>query len=612
MNGAPASADPSTLPLHAGFGPNALVMRVAVEQVDAVFAAVVLSVAGGAIAAALLAATLFHLGVIDLRTALAWPSAIAICAVAHSLMCVLYWRARPVGDRWPVWARWFTALSLAEGIGWAWSQVGLTAAHNTGATDLVMLVVGGVVAAAFPGFSPYLPAFFALFVPATLSVLVVSLTAPDPILRASFPMLLLWVCVMGALGVQANRSFKQLVGLRIRTADLAVDLQEQKEIAEAANKAKSTFLAAASHDLRQPVHALGLFVGALQGVAMASEGRRLVEQIEASMSAMDGLFTALLDISRLDAGAVEVHRRPFAIGPLLERICRDHDADVQQRGVALRAKRCSALVDSDPLLLERILRNFIANTVRYTERGRIVVGCRRRDAQLLVQVWDTGPGIPFDQQERVFQEYYQLGNPERDRSKGLGLGLAIVRRLADLLDCRLTLRSQSGRGSCFEVAVPLAQGIFEVIEPANDDRPDATAQGLVVVIDDEQAIRDAMATLLGGWGYDVIVASSGDEAIQQLATCLVRPDLLVSDYRLRDGENGIGVIERLRSEYNEPIPALLITGDTAPDRLSDAQASGLLLLHKPVANGRLRAAFAHLIETAESDRVAEGDRAAVR
>jgi two-component system, sensor histidine kinase len=201
----------------------------------------------------------------------------------------------------------------------------------------------------------------------------------------------------------------------------------------------------------------------------------------------------------------------------------------------------------------------------------------------------------------VFQEYFQLGNPERDRAKGLGLGLAIVRRLTHLLDCPLALCSRPGHGSCFAVTLPLADASAAEEPSVKDEEVGALATGLVVVIDDEVAIREAMATLLGGWGHEVITAGSGDDAIKRLATCTISPDLIISDYRLRNGETGAEVIERLRSEYNDAIPAMLITGDTAPDRLAEAQASGLLLLHKPVSNGRLRAAIVNLVGQARSD-----------
>ena len=287
-------------------------------------------------------------------------------------------------------------------------------------------------------------------------------------------------------------------------------------------------------------------------------------------------------------------RRAFAIGPVLERLCRDHQEEARAKGVSLVWKRCAAIVWTDPVLIERVLRNLVSNAVRYTDRGRIVIGCRRRGAALAVQVLDTGRGIPLDQQERVFQEYYQLGNPERDRTKGLGLGLAIVRRLTNLLDCKLTVRSRPGRGSRFEVTIPLAQHRSPVDERAAPSASAALARGLVVVIDDEPAIRDATTSLLTGWGYDVIAVGSGDEAILRLSACPARPELILCDYRLRDGESGLAVTDRIRSEYNETIPAILITGDTAPDRLAEAKTSGLLLMHKPVSNGKLRAAIVNL------------------
>jgi two-component system, sensor histidine kinase len=574
--------------------------RSALEQVHALFGAVTVGVCGAALGAIILTAVLYHLG-FNGPAALAWAIYMSLCALGHILLRGFYRRSRAVGDQWRVWALWFTLISFCEGIGLGWAPLGLTTGGRLDIELLVLLVTLSIAAGAIPAFGSYLPAFLACFVPATFPYAVASILSTDPVKRAAGVLTLVFIGGMGGVGILTNRRFKQLIGLRIQTEKMAADLLRQKEIAEQASLAKSTFLAAASHDLRQPVHALGLFVGALRGIAMAPEGRRLIEQIDLSVTAMDGLFTALLDISRLDAGVVAVQPRPFTIRSLLDRISRDHAEEARAKGVSLVWKDSTAIVETDPVLMERILRNLVSNAVRYTDRGRIVIGCRRRGGMASVQVWDTGRGIPRDQQERVFQEYYQLGNPERDRTKGLGLGLAIVRRLTDLLECKLTLRSELGRGSCFEVAIPLAGTALAPSEPALEVLSGALAHGLIVVIDDESAIRDAMSTLLTGWGHDVIAVGSGDEAMQRLSTCPTRPALVISDYRLRGDENGIGVIERLRSEYNDNIPAMLITGDTAPSRLAEAQQTGLLLLHKPVSNGKLRAAIANLIATAEDD-----------
>ena len=224
------------------------------------------------------------------------------------------------------------------------------------------------------------------------------------------------------------------------------------------------------------------------------------------------------------------------------------------------------------------------------------MGCRRGN-NLRVEVWDTGCGIPLERQHEVFHEFVQLGNVERDRAKGLGLGLAIVDRLAKLLDCPVSLRSAPEKGSVFQVNVPLAQGQVLTIPIAQETPMFGTRRGMVLVIDDDTVIQSAMRGLLSSWGHDVIVAGSGAEMLDRIPALLRRPDLILCDYRLRDGENGIGAIKRLQSQYAERVPAVLITGDTAPDRLQEARESGLILLHKPVAEIKLRATVGNLMRT---------------
>jgi two-component system, sensor histidine kinase len=561
--------------------------------------------------AILLAAVLQYLGAVYAWIGALWVFYIVLCAGSHVLLRHAY-RSRRAVNQWRPWAIAFTALSLAEGIAWGWAPIGLTTGNRFEIELVVVLVTFSVAAGAIPAFSGYLPAFFALFLPATIPFLISSALSDDPVQRACSLLTVVFIPAMGGLGVVTNRSFTHLVSLRIRTEEMAADLQRQKLIAERASAAKTTFLAAASHDLRQPVHALSLLVGALRGIDMPQEARRLIAQMEVSTNAMDGLFTALLDISRLDAGVVEVHRRRFRIGSLIERICPDYVEETMRKGISLVWKPCSCVVNCDPVLIERILRNLISNAVRYTDHGRIVIGCRRGATRIAVQVWDTGPGIAADQQELVFQEYYQLGNPERDRTKGLGLGLAIVKRLTDLLECPLSLRSHPDSGSCFEVLIPRADDILSEPDHVPPVLTGALAKGLIVVIDDELAIRQAMSTLLVGWGHHVIAVGSGEEAMQQLTTYASQPDLIICDYRLRDGENGIEVIDQLRSEYNEHIPGMLITGDTAPERLTNARASGLLLLHKPVPNGKLRAAIVNLMATKEMEAPIQAELSTVK
>jgi len=286
---------------------------------------------------------------------------------------------------------------------------------------------------------------------------------------------------------------------------------------------------------------------------------------------------------------------------LLERVCRDFEVLAEAKGLRLDLHECSLSVMSDALLLERIVRNIIANAVTYTDHGRVVVGCRRVRGQLSIQVWDTGRGIPQHELEHVFQEFYQLGNPERDRTKGVGLGLAIVRRLTQLLGHSLIVRSEIGHGSVFEISAPYADAAAIALTQTGEFPSPFLAHGvgLILVIDDEMAIQIAMKSLLESWGYEAITAGSCEEMLERIATHRTAPRLIISDYRLRDNASGIDAIERLRSEYNDEIPGMLITGDTAADRLKEAQESGFLLLHKPVPNHRLRASIAHLIESAD-------------
>jgi len=367
---------------------------------------------------------------------------------------------------------------------------------------------------------------------------------------------------------------------------------------EAANLAKSRFLAAASHDLRQPLHALNLFVAQLRTETDPAERSRVTAQIDAAVTAMNDLFNALLDISKLDAGALAPELTIFPVARVLQRIERTFAPAAREKGLRLRMVQSDAWVRSDLILLERILLNLVSNAIRYTDRGGVVVGCRRRGGQLRIEVWDSGIGIPEDQRENIFGEFYQLAASERGGRGGLGLGLAIVDRLCRLLDHRLELTSTLGRGSRFVVSLPMAAAPQEPIEHsiASKATADPASGKLIVVIDDDALALDAMRGLLGRWGCLVVTAESESAALASLAGDDDRPDLIISDYRLADGHTGIEAIQRLRSAFRAPIPAFLITGDIAPERLREASANGFHLLHKPVEPMALRAMLNQILK----------------
>jgi CheY-like chemotaxis protein/anti-sigma regulatory factor (Ser/Thr protein kinase) len=280
----------------------------------------------------------------------------------------------------------------------------------------------------------------------------------------------------------------------------------------------------------------------------------------------------------------------------MDRVRVEYEPAASQKGLSLKVAPNTVYVRSDPVLLERIMRNLVANAVRYTDRGKVVLGARRSGDSVRIEVWDSGRGIPKDKHREIFQEFRQLDNPQRDRRKGLGLGLAIVERLVKLLDHPLELRSQLGKGSMFAVTVP--RGRREDFVPGEADGQIVVdrdvANSLILVVDDEPDVRESMMTLLGRWRCEVVAAESCDEMLQKLISVQRLPDLIVSDYRLKGGETGIDVVARLREEFNAQVPALLMTGDTGIEQLREAEESGLHVLHKPLNPSRLRALIANL------------------
>lgn len=527
-----------------------------------------------------------------------WAALLLVCMVFHLEVCRRYRRSRDPDPQH--WTRLFVVAALFEGITWgAGAFLFATSEHYH--RQLVMLVLcSGIVASTAFVLSTNLRPFRAFFYPAILPQVAVQFWFPYPLHELALFMTVAFIVSITVATERANEQVLDVLRLRFRNESLAAQLAAAKGRAEEANLAKSRFLAAASHDLRQPMHALGLFVGALQGRSMDAEAKRLVGYIEGSVSALDDQFAALLDVSKLDAGVVEPHIVSVHIGTLLERVCREHADQANARGVRFRYVPSTAVVDSDPVLLERMVRNLVANAVRYTERGSVLVGCRRLAGALSIQVWDTGAGIEPAEQARVFEEFYQGESRVRERSHGLGLGLAIVRRIATLVGAQLSFASTPGQGSVFRLQVPLGDDEQGIETDTIADEIVVRGSGLIYVIDDEPAIRGAMTSLLGSWGYRLRVAASATELLEGNGGDDDAPDLIISDYRLQGDDDGIRAIRTVLTHFGQPIPALLITGDTAPERLAEARASGYPLLHKPLSNGRLRAAIGNLMRTAQA------------
>jgi signal transduction histidine kinase/CheY-like chemotaxis protein len=393
-----------------------------------------------------------------------------------------------------------------------------------------------------------------------------------------------------ALGEQFNAMAARL---QESYAGLEGKVEERTRQLEAANQAKSRFVAAASHDLRQPLHALGLFVAQLHGKLRAAERSQIVSRIEDALSAMNELFSALLDISKLDAGATPVNITVFPVAQLLAHAETTFAGAAREKKLSFRAMPSDAWVRSDFILLQQIVFNLVQNALRYTRSGGVVVGCRKRGDQLRIEVWDSGIGIAADQHDKIFGEFYRLGEPDRDRRAGLGLGLAIVDRLCRLLDHPIEVKSTVGKGSVFAVTVPVAPANKRAIEASIVPRvqPILSHDKLVLVIDDDPLVLEGMSGIFRKWGCRVVTADSDSKALKAAAEQDDVPDLIISDYHLANGRTGIETVEWLRGELSAPIPAFLISGDTDPATLHEAKVKGFHLLHKPVDPMALRAMF---------------------
>lgn len=392
---------------------------------------------------------------------------------------------------------------------------------------------------------------------------------------------------VGALLLIPAFTIQALNGAKVvrNTVQLTIDKDTLIQAAETArrdavkaNAAKSVFLAAASHDLRQPIHAQALFLEALSATRLDGSQSDLLANARLAGSASSELLDALLDFSRIEAGVVVPCIRSFSIQDIFYTIENEAAPMAEAKGLIFRCHESTLAAYSDPALVELILRNLTSNAIRYTFEGGVLLGARQRTGLLVVEVWDTGLGIEPEQQEAIFQEFHQLNNPARDRRKGLGLGLAIAKGLADRLGHKLTLRSRPGHGSVFRLEIPVYTGVIAAV-----NLPDSSKISLIgkkaLVLDDDPLALQSMGSLLQSWGMACELASAVDEAVGKSKHC--RPDIIITDYRLSEERTGAQAIALVRLELGEQMPALIVTGDTSPQRLREASASGVPLLHKP-------------------------------
>lgn len=373
-------------------------------------------------------------------------------------------------------------------------------------------------------------------------------------------------------------------------------LQAAKEEAERANRAKSLFLASASHDLRQPMHAMQMYIAALRHKVRDSDSLSIVSDIEAVSISTARLLNALLDVSRLEAGAVKPQLENFAVQEIFRRVGRSFRPEAYRKNLQLRFVPTSAFVHSDSDLLERVIGNFTSNAIRYTEKGKVLIGCRRRGDRIAIEVWDTGCGIPEEHRSTVFEDFHQLHNQERDRGKGLGLGLAIVRRLALCLNHQIEHSSTVGKGSRFAVLVQRSKPqIATRVEPGGRKELPSDLTGIrVLLIENDLDVLNATTQLLRFWGCRVTATSRFEDAMKNIEEGL-RPDAVIADFRLPGHVNGLRAIAEIRAIMQQPIPGIVVTGDVEGIDLRALDGQAINVLYKPLRPAKLRSLLTHLV-----------------
>lgn len=477
---------------------------------------------------------------------------------------------------------WFSALL---GLLWAWLPAYYVQPDQLLTLTSVSLFLVGAIAGALVTQSVYLPSLLGFALPIMISsFLAVLINGGSYSYLAGIGIVYSAIAIL--FSVSINKMFRESIETRFDNLDLVAQLRAEKLEAEEANRAKSQFLAAASHDLRQPLHTISLYAGMLKE---EPGSREVVDRLGAALRSMEALYDRILEISKLDAGVVEPELASVPLHNLMSSLESRYRPLAEEKGLSLTVECDDCWVRSDRVLLERVLDNLLSNALRYTPQGSVKVVTRQQGKGVELEVADTGVGIAADEQPLIFREFYQIDNPERDRSKGLGLGLSIVLRLAGLLQHQLSLDSEPGNGTSFRLSLAGA-------EPERLDDQGATVMASldgvrVLVIEDELEVQRATVALLEQWGCEVSALESG-----RAATELVEmPDLVIADYRLRDGETGVDAVRSVNDRFASAVPALILTGDTAPERIREAARSDYPVLHKPVSAGELRVAVNRLV-----------------
>jgi len=529
------------------------------------------------------------------------------CAVSGvRLLAALYGvRFRPHGLTTPGWMRAWLVSTYVHAAQWALLSVVLARPGSPEAEAILHMTLAAVAmggSARLPGFRKTLQAYIAL----VLGPLILrDLLTGNP----HYALMALLVFLIGvyalAIGRNQSRALFEIQGQRQRNAELIEALRRENErseaalrAAETANAARTRFFAAANHDLRQPLHAMGLLSQTLVGRGSGSDPTEIAQQLSDCVDGMTEVVDDLLEITRLDGGHMAPQWSTLDAADLIRECCRTYEATARVKGVQLRVQVEPAVVRSDRVLLLRVLSNLVANAVRYTRHGSVTVSTRASGEHLHVSIEDTGVGIAAEHLPRIFEEFYQVGNPARDRRLGLGLGLATVKRLSDLLSLHVSVQSTPGSGSVFSFALPIVPADVAVARPPTEGAASLLPVRRILVIEDDADSRNALLGLLQSWGCRV----RGAEGLSDGLACIesgFSPEALVVDLRLADGASGIDAVSALRARLGHDLPAVIVTGDVGSEHMNRAQAAGLTVMVKPVRALQLRAFLSQSFSTSD-------------
>jgi two-component system, sensor histidine kinase len=530
------------------------------------------------------------------RWVLYWLAAMAALCAIRWWGAVRYRRAQPGPSQAPGWARWFVLASFVAGVLWGSLTALFFSPDDPHTQAVLVMILVAIVASATQSLGSYFPAHLAFAVPALVPFAVRSILSGDARTMTLGVLGLVFLMMAELFARRIALAIEEALRLRFENDALVVEVSRARDTAEAASQAKTRFLATASHDLRQPIHAMSMFVPALK--RMAQEGRLsatalgdISDRMQSALDNMGQLLNRLLDVSRLDADAVRVNKEDFPLEPLLSAVVDEVSAQAEGKGLRLRMHDGGLWVHSDPSVLHTMLSNLVSNAVRYTDRGGVLVSARSRGDSVDIQIWDTGIGISARELSRITEEFYQGSNAHVDRSqsRGFGLGLAIVHRSAQLIGVRLGWRSELGRGSMFSIQAPRARFSHEPSPPPFETPPSSrTGACNVLVVEENQDILAAMTFLLKSWGHVPLQASNAKEATRIALAHGNDLDAALIDFHLTRDINGLEVAHLLRQHVKPDLAMAIVTGDTSAEVMNAVLAAGLAVMHKPVNPAELQ------------------------